>query len=80
MGKYFFIFYYIPALVMLVYDIKGIRWHQKRGEKFMSHHIWPMAFQTLVPLVNLFFAASLLLIDLDDLLYRILKKNNECDK
>lgn len=74
MAKYIFIFYYIPVLVMLVYDIKGIRWHQKRGERFSSGYIWPMAFQTLVPLFNLFFAASLLLIDLDDLLYRILKK------
>ena len=73
-GKYILIFYVVPVLVMLVCDIKGIRWHQKRGEKFMSDHIGPMAFQTLVPLVNLFFAALLLLMALDDLLYRILKK------
>jgi hypothetical protein len=73
-GKYILIFYVVPVLVMLVCDIKGIRWHQKRGEKFMSDHIWPMAFQTLVPLVNLFFAALLLLMALDDLLYRILKR------
>lgn len=74
--KYVIIFYVIPILIMLVYDVLGIRWHLKRNE-LIRPFCWPMVFRTLCPLINLVVAVCMLLLDFDYYMDKLLRKLKE---
>ena len=65
--------YVVPCIVMLVYDYIGIRWHLKRGH-FVRPLIWQMVLRTFCPVINLWLAACLVMLDLDDFLWRVWQK------
>ena len=61
--KYFIIFYVVPAIVTLYYEIRELKW-VLRHYQYHSRSIWAMAYSVLIPIFNLIMALLYISYDL----------------
>ena len=53
--KYFIIFYVVPAIVNLYYEVRELRWSLKHY-RYNSRNVWAMLYSVLIPVFNFIMA------------------------